>query len=94
MIPLMQRDAVTTYHWMTGAELLNAVALGQVTPGPVVLTTAVVGYAAKGIQGGLFATLVASTPSFLFVLFGAPRFGRIRANGGIGVRLALAGVPV
>jgi chromate transporter len=80
IVPLMQHDAVTTYHWMTGGQFLNAVALGQVTPGPVVLTTAVVGYAAKGIRGGLFATLVAFTPSFLFVLSGAPRFDRIRAN--------------
>jgi chromate transporter len=80
IVPLMQHDAVTTYHWMTGAQFLNAVALGQVTPGPVVLTTAVVGYAAKGVRGGLFATLVAFTPSFLFVLIGAPRFDQIRAN--------------
>jgi chromate transporter len=45
-IPLMQHDAVTTYHWMTGAQFLNAVALGQITPGPVVHTVSVVGYAA------------------------------------------------
>jgi chromate transporter len=80
IIPLMQHDAVATYHWMTGGQFLNAVALGQVTPGPVVLTTAVVGYAARGITGGLVATLVAFSPSFFFVLLGAPRFDRIRAN--------------
>jgi len=80
IVPLMQHDAVTTYHWMTGAQFLNAVALGQVTPGPVVLTIAVVGYAAGGIRGGLLGALVAFTPSFLFILFGAPRFDRIRAN--------------
>ena len=55
-------------------------ALGQVTPGPVVLTVAVIGYAAKGVPGGLLATLVAFTPSFLFVLLGGPRFDQIRAN--------------
>jgi chromate transporter len=80
IVPLMQHDAVTTYHWMTGAQFLNAVALGQVTPGPVVQTVAVVGYAAHGVGGGLFAALIAFTPSFLFVLFGGPRFDRIRAN--------------
>ncbi len=48
IIPLMQADAVSHYHWMTGAQFLNAVALGQVTPGPVVQTVAVVGYAAAG----------------------------------------------
>ena len=41
IIPLMQHDAVITYHWMTGTQFLNAVALGQVTPGPVVQTVAV-----------------------------------------------------
>ena len=59
IVPLMQHDAVTTYHWMTGAQFLDAVALGQVTPGPVVQTVAVVGYAAAGVGGGLLAALVA-----------------------------------
>jgi chromate transporter len=80
IVPLMQHDTVTTYHWLTGAQFLNAVALGQVTPGPVVLTVAVIGYAAKGVPGGLLATLVAFTPSFLFVLLGGPRFDQIRRN--------------
>jgi chromate transporter len=80
IIPLMQADAVSHYHWMTGAQFLNAVALGQVTPGPVVQTVAIVGYAAAGIGGGLLASAVAFTPSFLIVLLGGPRFGQIRAN--------------
>jgi chromate transporter len=80
IIPLMQHDAVTTYHWMTNAQFLNAVALGQVTPGPVVQTVAVVGYAASGLGGGLLAALVAFAPSFLFVLGGARHFDRLRAS--------------
>ena len=72
IIPLMQHDAVHTYHWMTAAQFLTAVALGQVTPGPVVQTVAVVGYAAAGVGGGLLAALVAFAPSFAFVLGGAP----------------------
>ena len=94
IVPLMQHDAVTTYHWMTGTQFLNAVALGQVTPGPVVLTVAVVGYAAKGIRGGLLATLIAFTPSFLFVLLGGPRFDQIRANAVIQSFLTGAGPAV
>jgi chromate transporter len=78
IIPLMQHDAVNTYHWMTNTQFLNAVALGQITPGPVVQTVAVVGYAAAGIGGGLLAALVAFTPSFLFVLLGGPHFDRLR----------------
>ena len=80
IVPLMQHDAVTTYHWMTGGQFLSAVALGQVTPGPVVQTVAVVGYAAGGVGAGLLAALVAFAPSFFFVLVGAPRFGQVRAN--------------
>jgi chromate transporter len=80
IIPLMQSDAVSHYHWLTSAQFLNAVALGQVTPGPVVQTVAVVGYAAHGIGGALLAALIAFSPSFVFVLAGGPRFDRIRRN--------------
>jgi len=80
IIPLMQSDAVNHYHWMTGAQFLNAVALGQITPGPVVQTVAVVGYAAAGLVGGLLASLVAFSPSFAFILLGADRFDQIRGN--------------
>jgi chromate transporter len=74
IIPLMQADAVGTHHWMTDTQFLNAVALGQVTPGPVVHTVAAVGYAVAGVGGGLLAALIAFSPSFLFVLGGAARF--------------------
>jgi chromate transporter len=80
IIPLMQADAVNHYHWMTSGQFLNAVALGQVTPGPVVQTVAVVGYAAAGVGGGLLAALIAFSPSFAFILLGASRFDRLRAD--------------
>ncbi|WP_433306250.1 chromate efflux transporter [Actinoplanes sp. CA-030573] len=80
IIPLMQADAVDHYHWMTNAQFLNAVALGQITPGPVVHTVAVVGYAAAGLTGGLLAAAVAFSPSFAFILLGADRFDRLRAD--------------
>ena len=91
IIPLMQHDAVHTYHWMTSSQFLSAVALGQVTPGPVVLTVATVGYAAAGLGGGLLAVLVAFTPSFVFVLAGAPRFGLLRGNASVQAFLTGAG---
>ena len=80
IVPLMQSDAVSRYHWMTSGQFLNAVALGQLTPGPVVQTVAAVGYAAGGIPAGLFAAAVAFAPSFAFVLCGARHFDRVRAN--------------
>ncbi|HEX6664819.1 MAG TPA: chromate efflux transporter [Gaiellaceae bacterium] len=80
IVPLMQADAVNHYHWMSGGQFLNAVALGQVTPGPVVQTVAVVGYAAAGLAGGLLAALIAFSPSFAFILLGAHHFQRLRDN--------------
>jgi chromate transporter len=79
IIPLMQADA-TSHHWMTSAQFLNGVALGQVTPGPVVQTVATVGYAAAGIGGGLLAAVIAFSPSFAFVLAGARHFGALRGS--------------
>jgi chromate transporter len=77
IVPLMQSDAVGTYHWMSHGQFLNAVALGQVTPGPLTQTVAVVGYAAAGLPGALLAAAVAFAPSFSFVLLGAGRFERL-----------------
>ncbi len=81
IVPLMQHDAVHTYHWMTATGFLNAVALGQVTPGPVMATVAAVGYAARGLGGGVLAAGIAFAPSFAFVLIGAGQFGRLRHSG-------------
>jgi chromate transporter len=83
IVPLMQADAVSTYHWMTHGQFLSAVALGQVTPGPVTQTVAAVGYAAGGFPGALLAALVAFAPSFSFVLLGASRFERLLVNEGV-----------
>jgi chromate transporter len=80
IVPLMQGDAVHQYHWMTSGQFVNAVALGQVTPGPVTHTVAAVGYAAAGVGGGLLAALVAFAPSFSFILLGADRFDRMLGN--------------
>ncbi|MFI9786806.1 chromate efflux transporter [Kitasatospora sp. NPDC051984] len=94
IIPLMQQDAVHRYHWMTDGQFLNAVALGQITPGPVVQTVAVVGYAAAGILGGLLAAFVAFAPSFALVLLGAAHFDRLRANTAVQDFLTGAGPAV
>ncbi len=80
IIPLMRSDAVDRNHWMTNSQFLNAVALGQITPGPVVHTVAVIGYAAGGVPGALLAAAIAFGPSFAFVLIGAPRFDVLRRS--------------
>jgi chromate transporter len=80
VIPLMQSDAVDRHHWLTDGQFLDAVALGQITPGPVTHTVAVVGYGAAGVGGALLAAAVAFAPSFVFILLGAARFDRLRAD--------------
>ena len=79
-IPLMRDDAVARHHWMTDSEFLNAVAFGQLTPGPVTHTIAIVGWAAAGLGGALLAAAVAFAPSFAFVLVAGGRFAAIREN--------------
>ena len=80
IVPLMQADAVSVHGWMTPTQFLNAVALGQVTPGPVTQTVAVVGFAAAGVLGGVLASVVAFAPSVLLILGGARRFDRLRTS--------------
>jgi len=91
IVPLMQADVVSHYHWMTSAQFLNAVALGQITPGPVVQTVAVVGYAAAGVGGALLAAVVAFAPSFVFVAAGGRHFDSLRANRAVQAFLSGAG---
>jgi chromate transporter len=80
IVPLMQSDAVHTYHWLSSTQFLSAVALGQVTPGPVVATVAAVGFAAHGVPGAALAALIAFAPSFAVVLAGGRGFDRLRGQ--------------
>ena len=80
IIPLMQGDAVDEHGWMTGAEFANAVAFGQLTPGPVVHTVAMVGWAASGLGGALLAAAIAFAPSFIVVFALGDRFARLRES--------------
>jgi chromate transporter len=80
IIPLMYGDAVEGQAWMSEASFANAVAYGQITPGPVTHTVAFVGYAAGGLGPALVATAVAFAPSFAFILLGARHFGRLRQS--------------
>jgi chromate transporter len=91
IVPLMRADAVSAHHWMTSAQFLDAVALGQITPGPVVQTVAAVGYSAAGLGGALLAAAIAFAPSFLIVLAFAGRFEQLKLNAGVQAFLAGAG---
>ena len=58
MLPMLQREVVNKYHWATDEELLDCYAIGQCTPGIIAVNTATyVGYAQRGVAGGIVATL-------------------------------------
>jgi chromate transporter len=71
IIPLMEHDVVETFGWMTREEFLDGVALGQATPGPIVITATFVGYGAAGFAGAAVATVAVFFPSFLFATLSA-----------------------
>jgi chromate transporter len=78
-IPLMLHDIVDVRHWMGQKAFMDGIALGQVTPGPVVITSTFVGYMVRGPLGGLIATLSIFLPSFVMVIAAAPFFARLTA---------------
>ncbi len=79
-IPLLFTEAVNVRHWLDGPTLLDGIVLGQITPGPIVITATFVGYLLHGVVGALVATLGVFLPSFLVVVAVAPHFDRLRAS--------------
>jgi len=79
-VPLMYHEVVTLRSWMDGPTLMNGIALGQVTPGPIVITATFIGYWLYGPIGGIVATLAIFLPSFLIVVGVEPFFDRLRAS--------------
>ena len=75
---LMAANAVTTHHWMSEQVFVVLVAIGQLTPGPVFSTIAAIGYYADGIRGAAIGAVLAFLPSYLMVVFLAPKLQRVR----------------
>ena len=67
LLAFLQADLVDRWHWLTREQLLDAVAAGQITPGPVFTTATFIGYVLKGFPGAVLATVGIFLPSFLFV---------------------------
>ncbi len=80
IVPLMRADAVSGHHWMSAAAFLSAVAIGQLTPGPVVATVAAVGYAVGGVPDALLAASIAFAPSVFFIAIGARHLVTLRQH--------------
>jgi chromate transporter len=97
MIALIQEQVVHQWHWLTPQEFLDGLALGQLTPGPVLMVTAYVGYKVAGIAGAGIAATASFLPSFLLMLLILPMLDRVRTLGWInatiqGVGPAVSGV--
>jgi chromate transporter len=79
-IPLMLQEVVNVRGWLDSKTFMDGIALGQVTPGPIVITATFVGYLVHGLPGALVATIAIFTPSFLLLVGTAPFFHRLKQS--------------
>jgi len=72
VLPYVYQAAVENYHWLTATQMIDGLALGETTPGPLIMVVAFVGYVGAGFTGAVVATFFTFLPSFLFILIGGP----------------------
>ena len=83
IVPFLEQGLVRQFGWLDGHQFLIAVAIGMISPGPVVITATFVGYLVAGFWGSLVSTVGIFLPSFLFVLIAAPLLARHRGNANV-----------
>ncbi len=74
IVPFLYGGVVTEHHWLTERQFVDAVAVAMITPGPVVITVAFIGYLVAGLSGACVAALATFLPSYLFTVIPAPYF--------------------
>ena len=79
-IPLMLQEVVNVRGWMDSKTFMDGIALGQITPGPIVITATFVGFLTYGLAGAIIATIAMFTPSFVLLIFGAHVFSRMQRS--------------
>ncbi len=90
MIAFMQEQVVSQFHWLTPQEFIDGLALGQFTPGPILMVAAYVGYKVAGVAGAVVGGVAAFLPSFVMMLAILPAFDRVRKL--VWTRAALRGI--
>jgi chromate transporter len=87
LLAFLRADLVDRWHWLTESQLLDAVAVGQVTPGPVFTTATFIGYVLGGPEGALVATIGIFLPAFVFVAVSGSLVPRMRRSPAVGAFL-------
>jgi chromate transporter len=72
VLPYVYQGAVEHFHWLTGPQMIDGLALGETTPGPLIMVVAFVGFVGAGVAGAVVATWFTFLPSFVFILAGGP----------------------
>lgn len=80
VVAFLQQGVVEQYHWLTMRQFLDGVAIGQVTPGPVVITAAFVGYLTHGFEGAVVSIISVLLPIYLITIAGTPLLRKYRTN--------------
>lgn len=99
IIPLVEQEVVTQYGWLTKTEFLDAVTLGQITPGPIVMSATFIGYRVYGIAGAIVSTVSVILPSFVMICLATKAITRFRENRILagflrGARIAVIGLII
>jgi chromate transporter len=80
LVAFLQGGLVESYHWLTQQQLLDAIAIGQFTPGPILSTATFIGYILLGLPGAAVATIGVFLPSFIFVVLSSPLIPKLRSS--------------
>ena len=102
MLPFVASAAVNHYGWLTSKDMVAGLALGESTPGPLIMVNTFVGFVAGynvegglawGLAGATIATLCTFVPSFVFIITGAPLIDRVRHTGSFATRSTASPSP-